>query len=356
MPASGVPGHAYFEGAVLVLHGQGHWYTAPSKDIQLRLGGFDGRQWVIAWESPVGLFTAILTDEAAVRQFISQAPAAVAQRLHLARMAHVHTGWNFRMVMTMVGLLLFLPLFSLVWYWLNADSFSQWAANRISVEQEIQLGEVAFKQISAKLKFLPKGAPAHEVVDRTGVRLTAGSSYSFRFHVVENPKVNAFALPGGHVVIFTGLLNALDSGDEVAGVLAHEASHIEKRHALRNLILGLGLRAVVAVALGNLSGGVWGDMADQLMALSYSRDLEREADLEGLRLLRQAGLPAEGMVGFFEKMADQEEIDVDLLSSHPTDDERLAALRSAMAEQGPYIQQSLNVDWDKVKKSIGAGT
>jgi predicted Zn-dependent protease len=135
-------------------------------------------------------------------------------------------------------------------------------------------------------------------------------------------------------------------------VLAHEASHVERRHALRNLIHGLGLRAVVAVALGDYAGGIWSDMAHHLAGLSYSRDQEREADLEALRLLRRVGLPAEGMAHFFERMAQQEGPRVDLLSSHPASDERLRALRTAMAQGGAYLRQSLDVDWKAVKASL----
>lgn len=356
LPTTGLSGAALFKNGVLVLHGYGHWYTVPPKDIQLRVGGFDGRQWMIAWESPIGLFTAILTDEAAVELFIAQAPEAVAKRLHLTHKAHTRTGRRFQMTMLLGVALLFLPLFSLVWFWLNAASFSQWAAKQVSVEQEIKLGEMAFQQIGAKLKLLPEGALLDEVVERIGVRLTAGSIYPFHFHVAVGPQVNAFALPGGHVVVFTGLLKAADTADEVAGVLAHEASHVEKRHALRNLIHGLGLRAVMAVALGNLSGGIWSDMASELAELSYSRDMESEADLEGLQYLRKSGLSAEGLASFFEKMADQEEADIELLSSHPVSDKRLAALREAMAKQGPYIHQPLDMDWDKVKASIDVGS
>lgn len=352
MPASGVPGMAHFEDSVLVLHGQGHWYTAPSTDIHLRVGGFDGRQWLVVWESPLGRFTAILQDEAAMNLFIAEAPDPLAQRLRHARKAHARRGLNFRVAMALAGLVLFLPIFALVWFWLNADSFSQWAADQISVEQEIRLGEMAFGQMRAGMQFLPENSPADDLLDRIGVRLTAGSPYPYQFHVVQDPRVNAFALPGGHVVVFTGLLRAAADADEVAGVLAHEASHVERRHSLRNMIHGLGLRAVMAVALGDFSGGVWGDMASELAGLAYSRELEQEADLDGLAMLRKAGLPAEGMLNFFQKMAARENGDIDLLSSHPAGDERLAALRTALAKQGAYLHQPLDVDWEGVKTSL----
>lgn len=353
LPAEGLSALARFEDGVLEVHGPGHWYTTPVKGLDLKTGGFDGRQWLVTWESPAGRFTAILQGDSSMHMFVDQAPESLATRLHLARRKHVSTGNRFRMALILAGILLFLPLFSLAWFWMNADRFSQWAADKVSVEQEIKLGELAFQQMVPRLRLLPEDALADQVVERIGVRLTAGSSYPYHFHVTRDPAINAFALPGGRVVVNTGLLMSADNAEEVAGVLAHEASHVERRHALRNMIRALGLRAVMAVVLGDYAAGIWGDMASELADLSYSRDLEREADLEGLLMLRKAGLPATGMASFFEKMAAREDEGISLLSSHPTSEERLEALHLAMKEGKPYLQQSLDVDWDEVKASLG---
>lgn len=353
LPAEGLPALAHFEDSVLEMHGRGHWYTAPVKSLDMKTGGFDGRQWLVTWESPAGRFTAILQGDSSMHMFVDQVPEELATRLHLARKKHVSTGNRFRMALIIGGVLLFLPLFSLVWFWMNADRFSQWAADKVSVEQEIKLGELAFRQMEPRLKLLPEDAPADQVVERIGVRLTAGSRYPYHFHVTRDPEINAFALPGGRVVVNTGLLMSADNAEEVAGVLAHEASHVERRHALRNMIRALGLRAVMAVVLGDYAAGIWGDMASELADLSYSRELEREADLEGLLMLRKAGLPATGMASFFEKMAAREDEGISLLSSHPTSEDRLEALHLAMKEGKPYLQQSLDVDWDEVKASLG---
>jgi len=352
LPAEGLSALAHFEDGVLEVQGRGHWYTAPATSLDLRVGGFDGRQWLVTWDSPAGRFTAILQGEGAMHMFVGEAPKALATRLHLARRRHAGRGNRFRMALAFAVVLLFLPVFSVVWFWLNADRFSQWAADKISVEQEIRLGEMAFQQMRARLRLLPEHAVADQAVERIGIRLTAGSKYPYHFHVARDPAVNAFALPGGHVVVNSGLLKAADSADQVAGVLAHEASHVERRHALRNLIHALGLRAVMAVALGDFSGGVWGDMAGELAELSFSRELEEEADLEGLRLLRKAGLPAAGMAEFFGKMAASEGAGIELLSSHPASSERLETLRTAMARQGDYPHQSLDEDWAAVEASL----
>lgn len=352
LPAQGLSALARFEDGVLEMRGPGHWYTAPVKCLDLKTGGFDGRQWLVTWESPAGLFTAILQGDSSMHMFVDQAPEELATRLHLARRRHVSTGNRFRTALIIGGVLLFLPVFFLAWFWMNADRFSQWAADKVSVAQEIRLGELAFQQMRPRLALLPEDALADEVVERIGVRLTAGSSYPYHFHVARDPAVNAFALPGGVVVVNTGLLMSADNADEVAGVLAHEASHVERRHALRNMIRALGLRAVMAVVMGDYAASVWGDMAGELADLAYSRDLEREADLEGLNMLRRAGLPAAGMADFFAKMAAREDGEIDLLSSHPASEERLEALRLAMQAGAPYLQQSLDVDWDEVKMAL----
>jgi Zn-dependent protease with chaperone function len=352
LPPSGVRGSAHFEPGVLVVQGKGHWFTVQSDRISLEVGGYDGRQWLISWHSSAGPVTAMLQGDDAVHEFIRVAPPEIAGKLRRAWKVHAHRNLRFRLGMALLGLVLLLPLLALGVFWVNADRVSQWVVEQISLEQEKKLGELAFEQMRPKLKLIERGS-APDVVELIGVRLTGGSQkYHYRFHVAEDPQVNAFALPGGHVVVFTGLLRSAQSADEVAGVLAHEASHIRLRHALRNMIHALGWRAVLGVALGDYSGGIWGDMARELGELSYSRDLEREADLEGLVLLRRAGLPPEGMASFYERLAKLEKAPPPLLSSHPAGMERLAALREAIESQGRYTSQSMAVDWAGVRREL----
>lgn len=351
LPPAGVKARVHFEEGILVVQSKGHWYTVPLGHISLKVGGFDGRQWIIVWHTPHGPASAMLQGDEAVEAFIDLAPPEIAGELRRAHKHHSRTGMNFRIALALAALVLLLPLLALGVFWANDDRISRWAADQISLEQEKQLGELAFAQMRPGLKLIERG-PVHDSVEQIGVRLTAGSPYRFSFSVADDPQINAFALPGGHVVVYTGLLKAADSAEEVAGVLAHEASHVLRRHSLRNMIHALGWRAVLAVALGDLSGGVWGDMAEQLGGLGYSRDLEREADLEGLKLLRQAGVPAQGMVHFFEKMAKGDGHAIVLLSSHPASEERLATLREAMARQTPYLSQPFAIDWVRLRAQL----
>ncbi|MEW6677545.1 MAG: M48 family metallopeptidase [Pseudomonadota bacterium] len=352
LPAAGARARARFESSVLVVHQRDHWYTVNASDLDLGTGGFDGRQWIVSWHSPLGTFKAMLQGDEAMETFVSQVPEDTARRLHLVRRRHRQTRRTQRAGLGLLGLALFLPAFALVWYWLNAESFSRWAADQVTVEQEVRLGEHLYEEIRPNLDLLPENALADEVVEHIGVRVSAGSGVPFHFHVARNDQVNAFALPGGHVVIFTGLLEAADSADEVAGVLAHQISHVTLRHSLQGLIRERGLRAVLAVMLGDFAGRPWATMAEEFLAMNYSMDMEREADLNAVGLLRRAALASSGMASFFEKMDDEQGFGIAFLAAHPVDEARLKAIRKAIKAQGTYPYQCLYGDWDEVRDSL----
>lgn len=149
-----------------------------------------------------------------------------------------------------------------------------------------------------------------------------------RVTVVRDETVNAFALPGGEVFVLTGLLDRAGEDDAmVRGVLAHELGHAIHRHGMR----GLARRAGYAVALAYLLGDVdeivivLGGYAAQLDSLSYSRDMESEADAFGVDLLRRTGHDPDGLARFLESLGSQPV--PELLSTHPDPVERARVIR-----------------------------
>ena len=136
---------------------------------------------------------------------------------------------------------------------------------------------------------------------------------------------NAFAIPGHRVIVFSGLIDRAKNPEMVAGVLAHELAHVELRHPIRGLVHQIGLGAALALMFGDSSIASMGQLA---LLLSYSRDMEREADQRGIALLQQAGIRADGMSAFFEEVK-KDGLDKlpDFLSTHPDLDERIAATK-----------------------------
>lgn len=151
--------------------------------------------------------------------------------------------------------------------------------------------------------------------------------HTFTFAVIEAPEINAFALPGGFIAVHSGLLDAAETGEEVAAVLAHEIHHVTERHGLRRIAGQLGAFAALGAIFGAVDLGALTGIAVNLVGNAYDRDQEREADALGHALLVEADIDPGGMVRFFERLAAEGIAVPALLSTHPGSDERAALAR-----------------------------
>ena len=189
--------------------------------------------------------------------------------------------------------------------------------------------------------------------------------YRFHFHIAEDECINAFALPGGPVVIHSGLVLRADAAEEVVGVLAHEIAHVTRRHTLRQVVSTLGLFTLVQALFGDLTGvaAVLTEGGAELLTLGFSRDFEREADDEGWRYLVAAGIDPRGMIGFFEKLRQEKEqrdglggapAYLGFLSTHPTTPERIARLtRKLEGIPAGTRFQPMDVDFRAFQEALG---
>ncbi len=165
-------------------------------------------------------------------------------------------------------------------------------------------------------------------------RLLAGTEtpYRVRVSVANADMVNAFAVPGGRVVLFRGLIDKANSADEVAGVLAHELAHVIYRHPTQGMITSVGWSAILSAFTGgaSFSSEVVAQVAAHLATSAYSRDLEAEADREGVKMLNRTGIGGDGLVKFFELIQKLEKKGISFpqyLSSHPLTGSRIAAIQ-----------------------------
>lgn len=348
LPSQGEKARAVFTDGALVING--NRVDVPLDEIGVTLGGFNHNQVYLFWHQEEGRWAFSPADENALAQLRASAPPPLSDLLKSAAKDVSRQQRRSRFGLGMLGLLLVLPLLLLALLFWQSHNIAGWVASHISIKNEQKLGELAFKQATAGLKLRQSGLDA-AAIKEMGTRLTKGSNYSYQWYVADDPAINAFAVPGGYVVVNTGLIRAADSAEEVAGVLAHEVQHVELRHTLKNLVHSLGLRAALAMALGDISGSALGDVAATLGELKFSRDLESEADKLGLAALRQAGIAPQGMVTFFEKLSRQEKGTTPpaLLSTHPASEQRMEKLRSMIEEQGSWPSQALPYDWAAIK-------
>lgn len=350
LPGGGAPAVARWLGDRLeVTAGERAWSGAVER---VEAAGFDGDRLRVTFQAPEGgdpPLALFVEDPEARRAFAAGAPAAVAAQVDRAAGVARGRQRRFRVAYAGLGLILLLPVALLLAFLARSDAVARWIVERIPPEQEARLGELALAQARAQMRLETTG-PAVEAVRLMGERLTAGTRLRYRWFVADRPEINAFAAPGGVVVVFRGLIQAADTPDEVAGVIAHEVAHAELRHSLRAGIEGMGLRAMLSLALGDLSGGALERAAGDLTELRFSREAEREADSEGLRRMAAAGIDARGMIRFFERLQEQEGPALPaLLSTHPATAERLERLRREVAT-ARYDSTPLDLDWAAAKR------
>lgn len=228
------------------------------------------------------------------------------------------------------------------------------AAQKVSPETERQIGEAWFGSLTASYKVdSAKTRLAQQFYDSLGF----GGEYRMKITVVKEPVVNAFAVPGGNIVVFDSIIGLMDAPEQLAGLLAHEASHIQLKHSVRAIYRELANSLFFTLVLGG-QGDLTGMVAEhgsQLAGLSYSRQLELEADENGLKLLAQSGIPQRGIPDLFEKMnasAGGESSVPTFLSTHPALEERARLARERIAKNAApdeSIPAPLQRIWEEIK-------
>ena len=155
--------------------------------------------------------------------------------------------------------------------------------------------------------------------------------------VVESNQVNAYALPNGRIVIYSGLLDKMENYEELAGLIGHEVAHINHRHSMKMLTRNLAGALFISVILSDVNGimTLISENIHSLQTLTYSRRFEYEADRTGTLLLIRNQVDPEGMLQLFSRLSDEDaSLTVpEFLSTHPYNEERMASIRVLIQEQ-----------------------
>ena len=229
--------------------------------------------------------------------------------------------------------------------------------NKYKVQDDVKIGTDASRQVEQQFPIL-NDRQAQAYVERVGERLVAAipaefrqPAFDYRFQVVNARDINAFALPGGPMYVNRGMIEAAKNEGEMAGVMAHEISHVALRHATAqqtklnnplNQILGIG--AILGGAI--LGGGTGAQLGQMIVAgsfLRYSRDYETQADILGARIMADAGYDPRDLANMFRTIANQSGggRSPEWLSSHPDPGNRYQKINQEA--------QYLNVSSDPIK-------
>ena len=226
----------------------------------------------------------------------------------------------------------------------------------LSKNTEAQIGRSIMQQIRASGQLI-EDPQITEYINDIGHRISAQSNdgdHTFTFFVIDDPNINAFALPGGYIGVHTGLLEATRSEDELAGVLSHEVAHVTQRHIARavhaNSRQSILTTAIMlgAILLGAVSGA-GGDAMQGAIAvaqgaaaqqqINFTRNNEYEADRIGISALAEAGFDPQGMASFFEVISRgntaPETKMPEFLRTHPVSSARIAEARGRARDYAP---------------------
>ena len=247
----------------------------------------------------------------------------------------------------------------------NSSPIIKFAADKVPFEWEQKLGDAISQSVLANTKFINDKnlvSQLETIADPlVNVIRSEKPQYKFDFFIADDPQVNAFALPGGKVVVYSGLIEKADSPEEIAGVLAHEIAHVTCRHHIRSIMKGVGLTMVVSFILGDFSK--LGDLGTSLAMFSNSRAFEYEADRTGLKYLNQADIDPQGMVSFFDKIIEKHNDEteyyqsINLFSTHPPTEERIKELNKLITNEHHNNQyKDINIDFQQFKQAVTAAS
>ena len=361
-PAAGAPCLVQVEEHGLIVTvafdtADGQLESVPFSSLTVSAGGLDHDQLVVKWVGQKGERTLYLKNPDVIRAFRQSAPDQLSHSFEQAAERVRQVRHKTRVAWSLVAGVLLATVLGL---WFQSDLLVEIAVSRIPVEWEQKLGESAYRDFLSHQEVMKEG-PAVAALGEMTQRMTAqipDSPYKFEVTVVKSDVVNAFALPGGYVVVFTGLMKKAESGEEVAGVLSHELNHVLQRHGLERIVKSLGLMTVVAIVFGNQQGlvGMMKQLGVELFTLKFGREQETEADLTGLQLLQRAKIDPSGMITFFERLSEKDQGRMEWLSTHPMSAARADRLKAELAALPKKSPEPFTFDWKQVQASIGSQT
>jgi beta-barrel assembly-enhancing protease len=224
-------------------------------------------------------------------------------------------------------------------------------AYALSIEEEQALGQEFLAKVRERYVFL-EDSTTQKILDELGEYLTSPLEtrpFPFRFYLVKDRSINAFAAPGGHIFIFSGLIEVMETMDELAAVLCHEIAHVSARHLSQRMSQSkkISMVTLAGILAGVLLGG--GAMGEALMTgslaaavqtqLHYSREDERQADQMGFKYMEATGFDPSGMLETLKKIERENWMGTHkvppYLLTHPAGPERMSSLEIQLNQSRP---------------------
>ena len=332
----------------------GEQFLLPYRECQIEIGGASNR--MIFCRNPDRSLTIYCEERAFPKALAESSMGLLDDQIRHRQLAHRRERWSGRGWLT--AFLIASAIVLVVGYF-GVRAAGQVVARNLPVSVDKQIGDLAYKNMDIggpEVHDPVVKAAIQKMVDRLAPH-AATKGMNFDVHVYESPMINAFALPGGKIVVFTGLIEKADTPEQVAGVLGHEMAHATLRHGLERIGQSIGMAAAVTLLIGDTGGliAAGADLFRMASVNSYGRAQESAADAEGVRMLNAAGIDPAGLPKFFETLK-REEGDIPdaiaWISTHPKHDERIEALEKLISTLPACVPVPLELDWSDIQKRV----
>jgi len=255
--------------------------------------------------------------------------------------------------------LIIIALFLATWFVLiQIDWVTIFKVQKITDKTEEKLGEL-FWEIFQKTERENKNPFAVSSVDSIVTKICSTNKIDrelIKIHILEKDDINAFALPNGHLIVYSGLILNSDNQEELSGVICHEIAHIQLNHVMKKLVKEVGLSVLISMTTGKGGSETIKETAKMLSSSAFDRSLEKEADIKAVDYLVKAKIDPEPFANFLYKISDKENEATKYLtwiSTHPESKERAEYIIEYSKDKKVKYEAILTNDtWDKMKEKL----
>jgi predicted Zn-dependent protease len=247
--------------------------------------------------------------------------------------------------------------FVALFFWLRSiDWVGMFDLEKHTRDTEEKLGDLFWEhlgdegdQITDTLTVAAMDSLVHRLCDANAI-----PRERIKVHVFRADVVNAFAMPGGHLVVNSALIEDCKSPEQLCGVLAHEIAHIELRHVMKKLVREVGMSVLVNITTGGGDGGQIGEVVGALSSKAFDRDMEREADMKAVDYLTNASIDPHPFADFLYLTGNGESEEAfEWLSTHPSSKERMEYVIAEIGKRQFVVKPVISVStWEQLKMKM----
>ena len=262
------------------------------------------------------------------------------------------------LVQGIISVLVFFSTWSLL---KEVDWMEVFQVEKTTDETEEKLGDLIWESISRteeEIKEIDVVNTIDSIVNHLCKENELDRDY-LKVHVLQKDEINAFALPNGHLVIYSGLILNSDNQEELIGVVGHEIAHIQLNHVMKKLVREIGLSVLISMTTGNGGGEMIMETARMLSSTAFDRSMEKEADLKGVDYLIEAKVNPEPLANFLYRLATEEPEAAKYfawISTHPDSKERAEYIIDYSSDKKVEFESILKDEtWVELQKSLKDG-